>query len=133
MERSTCFIQTRPEDRNLAQTLFIQEPKDFFSGGFGCLNPDNMLVRRERQTFRRLEKSSAIVFTVKTSITKMSNLSAEERKGLAREIRAWPEDIAKYKGFDLWGTPVLRWCDGESFEVDDETVYSGASVHTKVL
>ena len=122
MERSCFFIQIRPLNKSLAEVLFVQESKDFFSGNVSQLNPEYIMIRRERQTFRRLSKTDAIVFTVKTSMTPLTSLSMEERKKIAAEIRTWPEDIAKYKGIGVWGTPVLHFCDGLTSEVDDVTV-----------
>lgn len=55
-----------------------------------AMDPRYIIVRRERQTFRRLEQTGAIVFTVKTGIQSLVDLGEEERKGLAKEIRSCP-------------------------------------------
>jgi hypothetical protein len=70
-----------------------------------------MFVRRERQTFRKLPKSGAILFAVKTALTPLQDLDQEERLNLAREIRSWPENIAAYKGRDFWGECVLDFIE----------------------
>ena len=86
------------------------------------------MVRRERQTFRRLPRTGAIVFMVKTALEPVVGLAETEKRNLAREIRAWPEDIALYKGIGVWGTPLLRYLDGLSPEVEDVTVYGQSTV-----
>ncbi|KAF2650321.1 hypothetical protein K491DRAFT_609057 [Lophiostoma macrostomum CBS 122681] len=113
MERSTFFVQVDPGNVGLEDLLFIQSGKDFFPGNLMNLNPRCILIRRERQTFRRLPESGAIVFTVKTSIQKLTEVPVSERRGLVDEIKAWPPDIATYKGRDLWETQVYRYCEGK--------------------
>jgi len=64
MERHAYFIQIIPKQQEIISiaSLFIQKGSDFLpSEKFGA---ENVVVRRERQTFRRLEKSGAVVFTV---------------------------------------------------------------------
>lgn len=124
MERSSIFIQVRPPGRSLAEILFIQEPKDFFPGNVNNLWPRDIIIRRERQAFRRLPKTNAVVFTVKTSITPLVQLPKEELEGLAAEIRSWPEDIATYKGKGLWGRLILGYCDGTQWAVEDVDLMS---------
>jgi Protein of unknown function (DUF3445) len=99
--------------------LFIQEPKDFFPGNVNNLWSRDIIIRHERQTFHRLPKTNAVVFTVKTSITPLVQFPKEELEGLAAEIRSWPEGIATYKGRSLWGRPVLGYCDGTQWAVED--------------
>jgi hypothetical protein len=113
MERNTFFVQVDPGNVGLEDLLFIQSGKDFFPGSLMNLNPRWILIRRERQTFRRLPKSGAIVFTVKTSIQKLTDVPESERRGLVEEIKSWPEDVANYKGRDLWETQVYRYCEGK--------------------
>ncbi|OCK76454.1 hypothetical protein K432DRAFT_306328 [Lepidopterella palustris CBS 459.81] len=126
MERSSFFVQVRPPGMNLADTLFVQEPKDFFPGMIHNLLPHNIIIRHERQTFRRLPKSGAVIFIVKTSITPLVHFPKEELAGLAAEIRSWPEDIAEYKGRGLWQRPVLGYCEGRPTALEDIDLFSDA-------
>lgn len=119
MERHSFFIQINPDARPLDRLLFIQEGKDFFPGDFSRLDPAFIVVRRERQTFRRLPESEAIVFTVKTSTRRLVDLPVSEMKNLVAEIRAWPRAIATYKGRDLWQRAVVSFCEGRSTFVED--------------
>lgn len=127
MERSTFFIQTRPYGRGLAETLFVQEPKDFFPGNINNMTPADIIIRRERQTFHRLPESGAVIFTVKTSISRLMDIPKNELEKLAAEIRAWPEDIANYKGRPLWKRPVLGYIEGKPMTMPDEDIFSVTS------
>ena len=86
--------------------------EDFFPGNVNNLWPRDIIIRRERQTFRRLPKINAVVFTVKTTITPLVQFPKEELEGLAAEIRPWPEDIRE---------GVL----GEDLCLDIATVHNG--------
>lgn len=115
MERHSFFVQIDPDNRlqqNLSKLLFIQRGQDFFPGNTSHLLPYHILIRRERQTFRLLPKSEAIVFTVKTSIQKLVDVPVGERPNLVKEIKAWPREIASYKGRDLWARAVYGFCEG---------------------
>jgi hypothetical protein len=106
MERSTFFIQTVPKGQSLSKTLFVQYPKEFFP-----LNAEKIMIRHERQTFRRLPASKAIVFTVKTTLTALEELSVDDLAGLRAEVLAWPEDVAEHKARDVWGGDLLAYCE----------------------
>ncbi|KAF2266443.1 hypothetical protein CC78DRAFT_417583, partial [Lojkania enalia] len=114
MERHSFFIQINPDDRPLSQLLFIQRGQDFYPGKVGNFSPPYFIIRRERQTFRRLPKSNTVVFTVKTSVQKLTDLPAEGRRGLVKEIRSWPDDIKEYKGLQFWKKPVFAFCEGQN-------------------
>jgi len=108
MERTNLFLQASPE-------LFLESPEDLASRA-DSLTPSDMQVRRERQTFRRLESSNAVLFTVRTFMAPLAELGSEELKGLAEQVRVWGEDqaMASYKGVDVWGNMVVGWCEREA-------------------
>lgn len=60
----------------------------------------NIRLRSERQTLRRLPKSGAILFTVRTYLTPIQKLEKEPgvARRLASALRGWGEDIGIYKG-----------------------------------
>jgi hypothetical protein len=72
------------------------------------------MVRSERQTFFRLPKSGAIMFTVKTYISSLHQLPKEDLENLATEVRSWPGCVGSYKGRDIWGTRLLDFCEKSS-------------------
>jgi len=101
MERSNVFVQTSP-------ILFQDAPE---SEPPKTLTPADIYVRRERQTFSRLEKSQAVLFTVRTYMKPLQKLELDELTGLASQIRGWEPALARYKGIDVWGDVALKWCD----------------------
>ncbi|KAF1952181.1 hypothetical protein CC80DRAFT_538383 [Byssothecium circinans] len=122
MKRSTTFIQTNPGDRSNQQLLHIPARQDFFQGRISSLKPQDMVVRRERQTFRKLLQSGVIVMTVKTELCDLMDLSVTERRNLADEIHSWEENEATLKGLDLWRRIVLGFIEGRTMVYDDQTV-----------
>ncbi|KAJ8517342.1 hypothetical protein ONZ45_g5445 [Pleurotus djamor] len=72
-------------------------------------------LRSERQTLRRLPKSGAIVFGIRTYMTKAEDLVKEgdgEVAGrLASAVRGWGEDIDRYKGSVLYKEALLAYLD----------------------
>ncbi|PSN74894.1 hypothetical protein BS50DRAFT_671183 [Corynespora cassiicola Philippines] len=122
MEQNTFLIQINPDGRSLASLLFVQEGKDFFPGRLSNLKPSNVVVRRERQTFRRLPKTGAIVFSVKTSTESLVDLDMREKKKLSNDIRNWPTEMAIYKGRPLWQRVVIGFCEGKPIIKDDYSV-----------
>ncbi|PQE21912.1 mannosyl transferase protein [Rutstroemia sp. NJR-2017a BVV2] len=100
MERSNLFIQTTP--------VLFQDVPEVPSAS---LTADDIFVRRERQTFTRLERSEAVLFTVRTYMEKLVDMDAEEVETLGKQVRGWEEEMAKYKGIEGWGKVCLEFCD----------------------
>ncbi|KAI5124771.1 hypothetical protein M0805_005405 [Coniferiporia weirii] len=70
-------------------------------------------LRTERQSLRRLPKSGAIVFTIRTYIFQVVDLAQEPGVPgrMASAIRSWPEDVQMYKGERLYGDAILPYLD----------------------
>lgn len=107
MERSNFFIQVTEPSQTLSDILCQLEPM----AGIKARCPGDIIFRLERQVFRRLPKSGAILFSVKTRLIRLTELSAPELRKFAVEARSWPEDIARYKGMPDWGQCALQFCD----------------------
>jgi hypothetical protein len=107
LERSTYFIQASPPEDPLVSKLFRPDTLSELARP----KARDIIVRRERQTFRRLPKSGVVLFAVKTALTPLMDLNQEQRLNLAREIRSWPDNIAAYKGRDFWGRCVLDFIE----------------------
>jgi hypothetical protein len=101
MERNNLFIQTTPDyfQDSPEEIPMEKEPR-----------PEDITVRRERQTFTRLEKSGAVLFAVRTFMMPLTTLGKDQLRGLTSQINGWEEEIKMYKGWGLWGPPVERWC-----------------------
>jgi hypothetical protein len=102
MERTNLFIQTTPD-------LFQDSPEAVSRDE--VIRPERLMVRRERQTFMRLVNSGAVLFTVRTYITPLVELGVEELRALKSQVLGWEDEIRIYKGWDVWGEALMRWCD----------------------
>jgi hypothetical protein len=108
LERAASFVQVVDGKTDLGNTLCQPYALDFDNKPAG---PEQVFIRRERQTFRRLPKTGAIVFAVKTSIRCITELDVNEIRSLKEEASRWPEAVANYKGRHCWGDCVFRYCD----------------------
>lgn len=88
MERSNYFVQITTTEEPLVSILFKPD------GLSQKVEPDaaHIVIRRERQIFRRLPRSGGTLFSVKTSLTYLRDLE-KELGNLAKEIKSWPEDV----------------------------------------
>jgi hypothetical protein len=77
--------------------LFIQASSDLFMDApeiaHPSTTPECLYVRRERQTFRRLPKSQAVLFTV----------------ALRQQVGGWEGLSRRYKGSEAWGNAFAEW------------------------
>lgn len=132
--RNNYFIQTvRPlheregdddeDPEELAWSESTNGPEDSFEAGGRFAPPkdkpgptsETLRLRTERQTLRRLPKSGAIVFTIRTYLIPLEELGRE--KGvpgrLASSMRGWPVEVGDYKGKDRgeWYRTALSYLD----------------------
>ncbi|KAL3430196.1 hypothetical protein BDV09DRAFT_189470 [Aspergillus tetrazonus] len=77
------------------------------------LTIDEIHFRSERQSLRRLPRSGAIVFTVRTYFEPITTLAREPHVPgrLAEAIRNWDEAVSKYKGKSHWEHILLPYLD----------------------
>lgn len=69
-------------------------------------------VRVERQILTKLPKSRFNVLSVRTYMYSLASLKREgTAETLATAIRAFPDDVAHYKGRPRWGKAVLSYLD----------------------
>jgi hypothetical protein len=107
MERSNYFVESRRPGEEMQTTLF--RPTGLTEEEVSNASPQDLFVRKERQTFLRLPRSGALVFGVKTSLTPLEELSFQELQNLVTEVKSWPEDMAAYKGRHIWGQQVMEY------------------------
>lgn len=117
MERSNLFIQT-------TDVLFQDVPES----PSDSLTPNDIYVRRERQTFTRLEKTNAVLFTVRTYMEKLVDMEATETEALGKQVRGWEGEMAKYKGIGVWGPTCLGYCDEVTDRIQKQTLSSSEKV-----
>lgn len=77
---------------------------------------ERLWLRVERQTLQRLPASGAVVFTIRTHITRLdaairTRAAAAE---LAAALRDMPEDSRRYKHIAPFAAPLLDWLDARA-------------------
>lgn len=111
MERSNYFVEVKRPGEDLFEILYRPTT---LSEDNPNPSPQDIVIRRERQTFRRLPRTGAIVFGVKTILTTLDELPMQELQNLAKEIRSWPDYVGEYKGTEVWGAKALEFCEWKS-------------------
>ena len=103
MERSNFFVQT-------TGTMFQQTP---FASSREAPAVKDIRLRYERQTFRRLPRSGAVCFMVRTFLIPMTDLAGEPEslENLLLACRALPPDMAKYKAREVWIDTMESYCE----------------------
>lgn len=107
MERSNYFVEIKRPDENLVEILY--RPGSLCEKELSNPLPEEIIIRRERQTFRRLPRTGAIVFGVKTYLTTLDQLPMQELENLVTEMKSWPEHVSEYKGKNVWSGKVLEF------------------------
>lgn len=115
MERSNYFVEVKRPDEDLFETLY--RPTTLLEDNPNP-SPEDIVVRRERQTFRRLPRTGTLVFGVKTFLTTLDELPMQELRNLVKEIKSWPDYVGEYKGREVWGAKALEFCEKRSREED---------------
>lgn len=111
MERQNVFIQTTPH--------FFQDAPELLSDS--PITAVELQVRRERQTFLRLEHSGAVLFTVRTFMEPLNQLDDTELRALRSQVLGWEDEVRVYKGGDIWGPPLLSHCEKRLGPVEMKT------------
>lgn len=104
VQRNNFFLQVN-------DNIFQQDP--FPSTVDHPIDIKDVIIRHERQTLRRLPKSSAILFMVRTFFTPVTDLEREPEslRELLDSCLAMPEDVAKYKARQVWLEPLQTWAE----------------------
>ncbi|KAI0131895.1 mannosyl transferase [Xylariales sp. AK1849] len=71
--------------------------------------------RSERQSLRRLPKTGAVVFTIRTYFHPITEIAQEDYVPgrLASAIRSWGDDVSRYKGKERYGDVLVEYLDQE--------------------
>jgi dimethylamine monooxygenase subunit A len=94
------------------QPVRIPAPAPITPGNAGAL----LSLRVERQTLRRLPETGAIVFTIRTYITRLDAAiaTAAAARELAALIRDMPEATQAYKHIAPFAAALLAWLDARA-------------------
>jgi hypothetical protein len=77
------------------------------------LTINDIHFRSERQSLRRLPKSKALLFTIRTYFEPVTVIAKEPHVPgrLAEAIRSWDETVSYYKGRSHWEGLLLPYLD----------------------
>jgi hypothetical protein len=77
---------------------------------------ENLYLRVERQTLRRLPRSGAILFGIRVHSYRLARAVAAPATAshLAEAVRALPEAVLHYKSLRAYGPALLAWFDARS-------------------
>ena len=101
---------------SLSEILYQPQPFNF---GAKPQGPKQLIMRRERQTFRRLKRSDTVCLAVRTSVLSLEQLNLSELQSLIKDMMSWPEQVARYKGLHCWGDCALTYCRTRGLEVPE--------------
>lgn len=113
--RNNYFIQV---DDNLAWSWSIgseDSPHLSWSTAEKDRAVEHHYFRSERQSLRRLPKTGAVVFTIRTYFHPVTEIAQEDYVPgrLASAVRSWGDDVRRYKGADKYGKVLLEYLDKE--------------------
>ncbi|KAE9404499.1 hypothetical protein BT96DRAFT_1016311 [Gymnopus androsaceus JB14] len=102
------------------------------------ISTENLRLRTERQSLRRLPLSGAIAFTAHTYVVPLEDLAKEPGipARLASAIRSWPEDVLKYKRKEMYEKVMLDYLDKAAEEqrlAGGEELYEGSWKEIPIL
>ena len=74
---------------------------------------EKLWLRVERQTLRRLPASGAVLFTIRTHVTQLSDAirDAKSAQDLATAVRTMPDDVARYRSMSTFRAALLEWLE----------------------
>ncbi|PSR82458.1 hypothetical protein BD289DRAFT_437376 [Coniella lustricola] len=127
---SSFFKRLKCEDLYVRNNYFIQVDDDLaWSWSIGSEDDENHswdtavenraiehhMFRSERQSLRRLPKTGAVVFTIRTYFHPVMEIASEDYVAgrLASAVRSWGDDVARYKGAPKYKDVLLEYLDAE--------------------
>ena len=120
--RNNYFIQV---DDNLAWSTSIGS-EDSQGIGWNTAEKNKAIehhyFRSERQSLRRLPRSGGVVFTIRTYFEPVTAICDEPfvPGRLASAVRSWGDDVARYKGREMYGDVLLGYLDQRHREQVEE-------------
>ncbi|OKL64309.1 hypothetical protein UA08_00918 [Talaromyces atroroseus] len=122
------FRRVKPEDPVLRNNYFLQVDDQLaWSSSIGSEDEpgiswntaeknraiEHHFFRSERQSLRRLPRSGAVVFTIRTYFEPITEIVKEPYVPgrLASAIRSWGDDVSVYKGKEKYGEVLLEYLD----------------------
>ncbi|KAJ5767262.1 uncharacterized protein N7511_004878 [Penicillium nucicola] len=127
------FRRLKPEDPVIRNNYFIQVddslawshsigPEDAETVSWNTAEKNRAIechyFRSERQSLRRLPKSGAVVFTIRTYFEPITGIAGEPYVPgrLADAVRSWGDDVSRYKGREKYQEVLLEFLDRKHAE-----------------
>ncbi|CAK7895265.1 hypothetical protein CAAN3_02S08416 [[Candida] anglica] len=116
--RNNYFIQT---DDNLPWSTSIGS-EDKPDVGWYTAQPattaEQLFFRSERQSLRRLPKTGAIIFTIRTYFLPITQLAEEPYvpRRLLNGMSTWDDDVQEYKGWDKYKDAIVPYLEMKALE-----------------
>lgn len=131
--RNNYFIQL---DDSLAWSVAIGDEKTENVGWYTAENavtPEQLYFRSERQSLRRLPKTGAVAFTIRTYFCPVTELCSEPYipQRLLNAVESWSDDVREYRGYEKFKDvllPYLQKCAAEQEKLG-YTISSEPSVY----
>jgi alpha-1,2-mannosyltransferase len=122
------FRRIRPEEPVLRNNYFLQvddglawsqsigledEPAVSWNTAEKNKTIEHHYFRSERQSLRRLPRSGAVAFTIRTYFEPVQEIAKEPYVPgrLASAVRSWGDDISRYKGRERYEEVLLQYLD----------------------
>ena len=83
---------------------------------------EDLHLRVERQVLQRLPKTRALLFSIRTYVTPITEVTKDKKvaRALRTSVGSYGEDVAKYKNKPLWDTVMKEHLDEILAEEDVE-------------
>ena len=96
--------------------LFHPQPRVPLHGLTAENAGEQLWLRVERQTLRRLPESGAVVFTIRTLVRPLAEIAADPAvaRAMAARLRELEPGMAGYKGLPGFEEPLLAWLDARA-------------------
>jgi dimethylamine monooxygenase subunit A len=77
---------------------------------------EKLWLRVERQTLRRLPQSGAVLFTIRTHVTRLGEAIRDDKNAqdLALAVRTMPDDVTRYRSVDGFRAALLKWLEART-------------------
>lgn len=111
--RNNYFIQT---DGDLGWSSSIGDENAHVVGWYTAkpaVTPEQLYFRSERQSLRRLPKTGAVVFTIRTYFVPITEIAEEPHvpRRLLNAIHSWTDDVREYRGFEKFKDVILPYLE----------------------
>lgn len=87
-----------------------------------AISPEQLYFRSERQSLRRLPRSGAVVFTIRTYFAPIVEICQEPYipRRLLNGIESWSDDVREYRGYDKFKDAILPYLAQEAEKQEEK-------------